>query len=208
MQLPGYAWRNRLLALEERSEGSRSVEGAKRLKPPDQPPTHRRAPAGAARDTPDRESELLLSWGGRFWRPAGAHFISAWFPVVPVATTSTDRLPSAAPSGTSNRMARYLTRALRPPLQGRKIGPVDPRPLLGRTSPFTGPRQTTLISGPARPAAPCATDCYTRNQWVSPLFDILLFELFHRDISTSHPETIDREFDSLPFSVFAHNRRV
>lgn len=28
------------------------------------------------------------------------------------------------------------------------------------TLPFTGPRRTTLVSEPARPAAPCATDCY------------------------------------------------
>jgi hypothetical protein len=34
-----------------------------------------------------------------------------------------------------------------------------------RTTPFTGPRRTTLIYKTARPAAPCAADCYVALGW-------------------------------------------
>jgi len=70
LQLLGYAWRNRLPAPEERSEGSRSVEGEKRLEPPDQPAHTPTSPGRGGPRRGDRGSELLMGWRGRFWRPA------------------------------------------------------------------------------------------------------------------------------------------
>ena len=100
---------------EGRKEGSRCVEGASA---PGTTGLTAHTPSSPGRGGPrrgGRGSELLKGWGGRFWRPAGARFTSAGFPVVPVATTSTDRPPSDAPSGTLNRGAFFDGRPVSTP---------------------------------------------------------------------------------------------